>query len=187
MSLILIGPPGAWVPEVAEELSRRWHVPSADTDAVIGALAGRGVADIAVQDTGAALRELERNVALALLDDLGGAAEERILVLGSGCLGNTADDGDFAPVRQKLSVLRDGGHAVVYLSGDAPTLLRRLRLDGPHPASLFAPRRVFFGQLAARREVYRACADAEIPTDAVDVHDVADAVEQFYREHSVLQ
>ncbi|AWE42372.1 MULTISPECIES: shikimate kinase [unclassified Actinobaculum] len=187
MSLILIGPPGAWAPEVAEELSQRWQVPSADTDAAICALAGRGVADIAVRETGAALRELERNVALALLDDLGGATEERILALGSGCLGNAASDGDFAPVREKLSVLRTEGHSVVYLSGDAPTLLRRLRLDGPHPASVFAPRRVFFTQLAARREIYRACADAEISTDDVEVKDVADAVERYYRQHSERQ
>ncbi len=173
--LILVGPPGALVAETAGEISRRQGIPFADTDATIEQLTGESTELIAVERSEEELRALEKDVALAFLSDIT-AQDQRVLALGSGSLGNSRDDADFAPVRARLAELRDGGAAVVHLTGNLATLVHRTGLDGPRLAAVASPRRIFFTQLSQRTPLYAELATHTIDTSGMELAEVTDAV-----------
>ncbi|MFT0847110.1 shikimate kinase [Actinomycetaceae bacterium L2_0104] len=180
--LVLIGPPGALVAEVAGELSHRLSIPYADSEQAIATLTGRSAEQISVQGSEEQLRGIERDVALAFLNDLS-ADDARILALGSGSLGNTRADAEFAPVRTRLADLREQGAFVVHLSGDLATLVRRTGLDGPRIAAVSSPRRIFFTQMSTRGPLYEEMSSFTVDTSGLDVGEVTDAVLAAWRDH----
>ncbi len=173
--LILVGPPGALVAEAAGEISRLHNIPFADTDAAIEELTGESTELIAVERSEEDLRRLERDVALAFLRDLS-PSDERVLALGSGSLGNSRSDGEFAPVRARLAQLREAGAVVVHLTGNLATLVHRTGLDGPRLAAVASPRRIFFTQLSQRTPLYQELATHTIDTSGMELAEVTAAV-----------
>ncbi len=173
--LLLVGPPGALVAETAGEISRLQGIPFADTDATIEQLTGESTELIAVERSEEKLRALEKDVALAFLTDIT-ARDQRVLGLGSGSLGNSRDDAEFSPVRRRLAELREGGAAVVHLTGNLATLVHRTGLDGPRLAAVASPRRIFFTQLSQRTPLYAEFATHTIDTSGMELAEVTDAV-----------
>ncbi len=180
--LVLVGPPGALVAEVAGALSERLSVPYADSEQAIALLTGSTAEEISVHGSEEQLRVTEREVSLAFLNDVS-AGDRRILALGSGSLGNSRSDGDFAPVRTRLGELREQGACVVHLTGDLATLVRRTGLDGPRIAAVSSPRRIFFTQMSTRNPLYQQAATATIDTSGQEIQEVVDAVENVWRDH----
>jgi shikimate kinase len=108
--VVLIGPPGAGKSSVGPLVADRLGVEFRDTDAEVGAAAGKPVSDIFVEDGEEAFRELERAaVASALAQDSALRAQGGVLALGSGAV---LDDG----VQHLLA-----GLPVVYLSASFGT------------------------------------------------------------------
>lgn len=173
--LILVGPPGALVGETAEEISRLYGIPFADTDAAIEALTGESTEFITVERSEEELRCLEREVALAFLSGIT-AQDERVLALGSGSLGNSRNDAEFAPVRRRVAQLREVGAVVVHLTGNLATLVHRTGLDGPRLAAVTSPRRIFFTQLSQRTPLYQESATHTVDTSGQKLAEVTDAV-----------
>ncbi len=173
--LILVGPPGALVAETAGEISRLHGIPFADTDAAIESLTGESAEFIAVERSEEELRCLERDVALAFLTDIS-AQDERVLALGSGSLGNSRNDAEFAPVRSRVAQLREAGAVVVHLTGTLATLVQRTGLDGPRLAAVASPRRIFFTQLSQRTPLYQESAIHTVDTSGQELAQVTAAV-----------
>ncbi|MCI1676264.1 MAG: hypothetical protein LKJ57_06760 [Ancrocorticia sp.] len=171
--LVLIGPPGALVADVTRLLSQERGVPAASTDSAVSALLGESLDQIAIEHDQSEIRRLERDVAVAFLRDAAQSEDARVLALGSGCLGDSADDPFFAPVRAELAARRAEGGLVVELTGDFHTLVHRTHLDGPRLAAVFSPRKIFYDQLQVRETVYRAVADHVIDTSGKTAVDVA--------------
>lgn len=172
-ALVLVGPPGALVAEVAALLSERHQMPYVTTDDVIEAVTGTPISDVAVYGGADDMRTLERSVAVALLHDL---EDGRILALGSGCLGQSVADEFFAPVRTELVRARDEGAVVVHLTGDFSALVRRVGLDGPRIASVSSPRKIFYQQLQVRTPLYAAVASYTVDTTGLDAAGAASLV-----------
>jgi shikimate kinase len=119
--VVLIGPPGAGKSAVGPLLADRLGVEFRDTDAEVGAAAGKPVGDIFIENGEEAFRELERSAAttaLGVLREHGG-----VLALGSGAVLD-------AGIQALL-----GGRPVVYLSADFGTVARRTGL-GARPLLL---------------------------------------------------
>ena len=85
--MVLIGPPGAGKSAVGPLLADRLGVEFRDTDAEVGAAAGKPVGDIFIENGEEAFRELERSAATGAL----GALRTRggVLALGSGAVLDT--------------------------------------------------------------------------------------------------
>ena len=152
MNLILYGPPGTRAAECAEGLAARLGRQFAAVEAAVEAVDGRPAAAIAVESGIARLRSLESAVALALLESMADG-DDRILALGSACLGDDPADEEFAAVRRSLDGLRDRGARTVYLTANLAALAKRAGLDGPRFSSVASPRRILLRQLAARAPV----------------------------------
>lgn len=170
--IILIGPPGSLAPEVAAELSQRTGAEFADTQALIDQLMMDEDPNGYAEER---LRSIEHDVAVAALNSVD-ARDERILALGSGCLGNSRDDTGFADVRAKIEELRDAGALVIHLTGSLKVLSHRNGLDGPRLAAVSSPRRIFFTQLSSRTPLYEQMASATIDTTELEPGDVAGQV-----------
>ena len=134
MNLILYGPPGTRAAECAEGLAARLGRQFAAVEAAVEAVDGRPVSAIAVESGIARLRSLESAVALALLESMADG-DDRILALGSACLGDDPGDEEFAAVRRSLDGLRDRGARTVYLTANLAALAKRAGLDGPRFSS----------------------------------------------------
>ena len=117
MNLILYGPPGTRAAECAEGLAARLGRQFAAVEAAVEAVDGRPASAIAVESGIARLRSLESAVALALLESMADG-DDRILALGSACLGDDPGDEEFAAVRRSLDGLRDRGARTVYLTAN---------------------------------------------------------------------
>ncbi|MGO1593878.1 MAG: shikimate kinase [Ancrocorticia sp.] len=167
--IILVGPPGALAPEVAAELSARTGWEYGDTQGLIDSLATPEGIDSYTEEN---MRAIEHEVALAALGDLEPGAH-RILALGSGCLGNSREDSQFADVRARLATLREGGAHVVHLTASLKVLSHRNGLDGPRLAAVASPRRIFFTQLSTRSPLYEAASDLTIDTSDRKAGEVA--------------
>ena len=114
---MLIGPPGAGKSAVGPLLADRLGVEFRDTDADVGAAAGKPVSDIFIENGEETFRELER---AAATDALGALRRHGgVLALGSGAV---LDAG--------IQHLLDG-LPVVYLSAEFGTVARRIGLDRP--------------------------------------------------------
>jgi shikimate kinase len=174
--VVLIGPPGAGKSAVGPLLADRLGVEFRDTDAEVGAVAGKPVSDIFIENGEAAFRELERSAvgtALGALRDRGG-----VLALGSGAVLD-------AGISSLLDGLRDRGglggaspraSTVVYLSAGFGTVAGRIGLDRPRVVVPGNPRGRLRAMLDERDAIYQRLAAVTVPTDDLDPDEVADQI-----------
>jgi shikimate kinase len=163
--VVLIGPPGAGKSAVGPLLAARLGVAFRDTDADVGAAAGKPVGDIFVEDGEQAFRELERAAVASALDEHGPLREQGgVLALGSGAV---LDDG-IVPALRSLPV--------VYLSADFGTVARRLGLDRPRVLVPGNPRGRLRAMLGERDEIYQRLATVTVETDDMEPDELADEI-----------
>jgi shikimate kinase len=163
--VVLIGPPGSGKSAVGPLLADRLGVEFRDTDADIGAAAGKPVGDIFIEDGEDAFRELERAaVTQALGDQAALRARGGVLALGSGAV---LDPG--------IGALLDG-LPVVYLSAEFGTVARRIGLDRPRVVVPGNPRGRLRALLDERDPVYAGLAAVTVPTDDLDPDELADQI-----------
>ena len=161
--VVLIGPPGAGKSAVGPLLADRLGVDFRDTDADVGAAAGKPVGDIFIENGEEAFRELERAAvasALGALRTSGG-----VLALGSGAV---LDAGVQSELDQRTTV--------VYLSADFGTVARRIGLDRPRVVIPGNPRGRLRAMLDERDAIYRRLAAVTVPTDDLDPDELADQI-----------
>ena len=160
--VVLIGPPGAGKSSVGPLVAARLGVEFRDTDADVGAAAGKPVSDIFIENGEDAFRELERAaVASALATGSELHARGGVLALGSGAV---LDDG----VQQLLA-----GLPVVYLSASFPTLARRIGLDRARVVIPGNPRGRLRAMLDSRTPLYQRLAAVTVPTDDLEPDELA--------------
>ncbi len=160
--MVLIGPPGAGKSAVGPLLADRLGVEFRDTDAEVGAAAGKPVGDIFIENGEEAFRELEHKAAtkaLSALREHGG-----VLALGSGAV---LDAG--------IQALLDGLQ-VIYLSADFGTVARRVGLDRPRIVVPGNPRGRLRAMLNERDAIYQRLAGITVPTDDLDPAELADQI-----------
>jgi len=173
--VVLIGPPGAGKSAVGPLLADRLGVEFRDTDAEVGATAGKPVGDIFIENGEEAFRELERSAATSAL----GALRERggVLALGSGAVLD-------AGIQALLDGLSDRGRGglggsspwastVVYLSADFGTVAHRIGLDRPRVVIPGNPRGRLRAMLDERDAIYQRLAALTVPTDDLDPAELA--------------
>jgi shikimate kinase len=166
--VVLIGPPGAGKSAVGPLLADRLGVEFRDTDADVGAVAGKQVSDIFVEDGEEAFRELERAAATRALGTLG--QHGGVLALGSGAV---LDAG--------IQHLLDG-LPVVYLSAEFGTVARRIGLDRPRVVVPGNPRGRLRAMLDERDAIYQRLAALTVPTDDLDPDELADEIASRIKE-----
>jgi len=173
--VVLIGPPGAGKSAVGPLLADRLGVDFRDTDAEVGAIAGKPVSDIFIENGEEAFRELERSAATSAL----GALREHggVLALGSGAVLD-------AGIQALLDGLSDRGRGglggssprastVVYLSADFGTVAHRIGLDRPRVVIPGNPRGRLRAMLDERDAIYQRLAALTVPTDDLDPAELA--------------
>jgi shikimate kinase len=160
--VVLIGPPGAGKSAVGPLLADRLGVEFRDTDADVGAAAGKPVGDIFIEDGEEAFRELERAAVTSALGALPGRGG--VLALGSGAV---VDDG----VQSLLQ-----GLPVFYLSAEFGTVTRRIGLDRPRVVVPGNPRGRLRALLTERDAIYQRLAAVTVPTDDLDPDELADQI-----------
>jgi len=168
--VVLIGPPGAGKSAVGPLLADRLGVEFRDTDAEVGATAGKPVGDIFIENGEEAFRELERSAATSAL----GALREHggVLALGSGAVLD-------AGIQALLDGLPDRGESsprastVVYLSADFGTVAHRIGLDRPRVVIPGNPRGRLRAMLDERVSIYQRLAALTVPTDDLDPAELA--------------
>jgi len=160
--VVLIGPPGAGKSAVGPLLADRLGVEFRDTDADIGAAAGKPVGDIFIENGEEAFRELERSAAAG--DQGALRARGGVLALGSGAV---LDPG--------IGNLLDG-LPVVYLSAEFGTVARRIGLDRPRVVVPGNPRGRLRAMLDEREPIYARLAAVTIPTDDLEPDELADQI-----------
>ena len=163
--VVLIGPPGAGKSAVGPLLAGRLGVEFRDTDADVGAAAGKPVSDIFIENGEEAFRELERSAAARALDEHGTLRTRGgVLALGSGAVLD-------AGIRSLLE-----GLPIVYLSADFATVARRTGLDRPRVIVPGNPRGRLRAMLDERAAVYQRIAAVTVPTDDLDPDELADQI-----------
>lgn len=163
--VVLIGPPGAGKSAVGPLLADRLGVPFADTDADVGATAGKPPGDIFIENGEEAFRELERAAVTRVLGAQGTLRTRGgVLALGSGAV---TDPG----VRELLD-----GLPVVYLSAEFGTVARRIGLDKPRVVVPGNPRGRLRAMLDERDAIYARLAKVTVPTDDLDPDELADQI-----------
>ena len=175
--VVLIGPPGAGKSAVGPLLADRLGVPFADTDADVGAAAGKAPGDIFIENGEEAFRELERAAVTRVLGEQGTLRTRGgVLALGSGAV---TDPG----IRELLAGLRGGlgewsprTSTVVYLSADFGTIARRIGLDKPRVVVPGNPRGRLRAMLDERDAIYARLAKVTVPTDDLDPDELADQI-----------
>jgi shikimate kinase len=156
---VLIGPPGAGKSAVGALLAARLGVGFRDTDADVGAAAGKPVGDVFVEDGEPAFRELEREAAANALREHDG-----VLALGSG-----------AVLDGTIEHMLDGMN-VVYLAADFKTVARRTGMDRPRVVVPGNPRGRLRAMLDERAPLYERLATVTVPTDDQDPEEVAEQI-----------
>jgi len=163
--VVLIGPPGAGKTVVGPLVAARLGVPFRDTDAEVGASAGKPVSDIFIENGEEAFRALEREAVARALGERGALREHGgVLALGSGAI---LDD----QIRRLIE-----GLLVIYLSADFGTIARRVGLDRPRVVVPGNPRGRLRAMLAERHPLYQGLAAVTVPTDDLDPEELADQI-----------
>ena len=169
--VVLIGPPGAGKSAVGPLLAARLGVEFRDTDADVGAQAGKPAGDIFIENGEEAFRELERAAVARALDSRSALREHGgVLALGSGAV---LDDG----IRHLLE-----GLPVVYLSAEFGTVARRIGLDRPRVVVPGNPRGRLRAMLDERDATYQGLAAFTINTDDLDPDEIADQIAARIKE-----
>jgi shikimate kinase len=203
--VVLIGPPGAGKSAVGPLLAGRLGVEFRDTDADVGAAAGKPVSDIFIENGEEAFRELERSTAARALDEHGPLRTRGgVLALGSGAVldagiqsllkglpdrGGQEERGAGAPRARRLPGGSGGmesprekagssprASTVVYLSADFSTVARRTGLDRPRVIVPGNPRGRLRAMLDERAALYQRLAAVTVPTDDLDPDEIADQI-----------
>jgi len=160
--VILIGPPGSGKSSVGPLVAARLGVEFIDTDAEVGAAAGKPVSDIFIEDGEDTFRELERAaVTGALGQDSALRADGGVLALGSGAV---LDDG-VVPLL--------AGLPVVYLSTSFAAVARRIGFDRPRVVVPGNPRGRLRAMLDTRVPLYQRLAAVTVETDDLDPDELA--------------
>ena len=157
--VVLIGPPGAGKSTVGPLLADRLGVEFRDTDADVGAAAGKPVGDIFIENGEETFREFERAAAARALDVL--RQHGGVLALGSGAVLD-------AGIQRLLD-----GLPVVYLSAEFGTVARRIGLDRPRIVVPGNPRGRLRAMLDERAAIYQRLAAVTVPTDDLDPDELA--------------
>ena len=158
--VVLIGPPGAGKSAVGPLLADRLGVEFRDTDADVGAAAGKPVSDIFIENGEETFRELER---AAAADALGALRRHGgVLALGSGAVLD-------AGIQHLLDDL-----PVVYLSAEFGTVARRIGLNRPRVVVPGNPRGRLRAMLDERDAIYQRLAAVTVPTDDLDPDELAE-------------
>ena len=165
MNLVLIGYRGAGKTEVARLLAERLGWPWCDADDKIEQRAGKTIAEIFADDGEHAFRDLESEVVAELAQ-----RDQVVLALGGGAV---------LRVENRETIKRRG--RVVWLTASPETHWRRIHKDQTTAArrpNLTASGGIteIVATLAARQQIYRACADFEVDTDDRTPGQVADAI-----------
>ena len=160
--VVLIGPPGAGKSAVGPLLADLLGVEFRDTDAEVGAAAGKPVSDIFIENGEEAFRQLELQAAASALGAL--RAHGGVLALGSGAVLD-------AGIQRLLD-----GLPVVYLSADFGTVARRIGLDRPRVVIPGNPRGRLRAMLTERDAIYQRLAAVTVPTDDLDPDELADQI-----------
>ena len=162
---VLIGPPGAGKSAVGPLLAGRLGVEFRDTDADVAAAAGQPVSDIFIEQGEQAFRDLERAAAASALDEHGTLRTRGgVLALGSGAVLD-------AGIQRLLD-----GLPVVYLAADFTTVARRTGLDRARVVIPGNPRGRLRAMLEERRPLYERLASVTVPTDDLDLEELADQI-----------
>jgi shikimate kinase len=161
--IVLIGPPGARVPETAQALAARLGTTARDTDRDVEDAAGKPVADIFIEDGEEAFRELERRAAATALAD----NSNKVVALGSGAVVDEA-------VQEQLK-----DRMVVYLAADVATVLRHTGMDKPRVVLPGNPRGRLRALFDERARTYASLATITVQSeDASGPEDLAEQIEQ---------
>lgn len=161
--LVLLGPPGAAVPEIAFAVAAAWGVAAVDTDAEVERAAGRPAGEVLVDDGEAAFRGLERSAALAALAGPG------VVALGGGAVLDPA-------VAEAVRTLAAAGVPVVFVDVSLADAVARLGFNQPRPLLPANPRAIWQAEMEARRPVYLDLATASVVVDGRSADQVAGAV-----------
>jgi shikimate kinase len=160
--IVLIGPPGARVPETAQALAARLGTTVRDTDQDVEYAAGKPVADIFIEDGEEAFRELERRAAASAL-----GGQDGVLALGSGAVLDEA-------VQEQLKE-----RTVVYLAADVGTVIRHSGLDKPRVVLPGNPRGRLRALFDERARTYASLATITVQSeDASGPEDLAEQIER---------
>lgn len=183
--VVLIGPPGAGKSAVGPLLADRLGVEFADTDAAVGAAAGKPPGDIFIENGEDAFRALERAAVARALGDQGAlCARGGVLALGSGAVTDPAIQDLLADLRGRGGL---GGSSprtgtVVYLSAEFGTVARRIGLDKPRIVVPGNPRGRLRAMLGERDALYARLAQVTVPTDDLDPDELADQIAAEIRQ-----
>jgi shikimate kinase len=177
--VVLIGPPGAGKSAVGPLLADRLGVQFRDTDADVGAAAGKPVGDIFIENGEDAFRELERAAVTQALGEQGALrARGGVLALGSGAVLDPGIQALLADLhgRGGLEGSSPRASTVVYLSADFGTVTRRIGLDRPRMVVPGNPRGRLRAMLVERDPIYARLAALTVPTDDLDPDELADRI-----------
>lgn len=173
--VVLLGPPGAGVAEVARAVADALGAALVETDELVEAAAGKPVGDVFVEDGEAAFRALERDAVGAAL-----ARDGVVVGLGGGAVD---DDGS----RSALAAHRDAGGLLVLLEVSLAQAVPRLGLNQPRPVALGNPRQRWSELLAARLPRYLEVATQRVVTDDKDEGAVATEVVALVEERAAAR
>jgi len=158
--VVLVGPPGALVEEVADALGGLLGAPVRSTDRDVEEAAGADVAEIFVTQGESAFRDLEH---VATAEALTG--HHGVLVLGGGAPMDPRTEADL------------GGHTVVFLDASLSAAARRLGFTGS--THVVNPRAQWKRMMDARRPVYERVAAFTVSTDDRDPAEVAEELRRL--------
>ncbi len=166
--VVLVGPPGSAVPQVAQRVAELLGVALVDTDVEVERLAGRPAGDVLIDEGEDAFRALERRAAAAALESQG------VVALGGGTVQDTA-------VREALAVYRADGGTVVFLDVTLAHAVPRLGFNQPRPMLPANPRAMWQALMDERRPRYEEVASMRLDTDGSGPAELAAQVVEALR------
>lgn len=165
--LLLVGMMGAGKSSLGELLARRLSMPWVDTDEEVVRETGASVADLFVSEGEEHFRACESQALRRILDE----RSPRVVSVGGGAVLDPAN----------RSLLQRSG-VVVWLRAEPATLARRVG-DGTGRPLLNGDAAESLERISAqRRELYEEVCHAAVDTDALSLEDLAELVEQTYRD-----
>lgn len=157
--LVLIGSPGAGKTSVGRRVAERKHLPFADSDHLVEAVAGASVSDIFVNQGEAAFRDLEADTIATALQERTG-----VLSLGGGA------------VLREETRRRLAGVPVGWLKVSLNEAVSRVGMNTARPLLLGNVRGTLSSLMAAREPIYAEVSDFVVDTSGRPLRDVVTEV-----------